>query len=51
MSDEKPICKHPPCTCEVKKEGEYCSVSCEGYGGTVTIDCDCGHPQCTGDIV
>jgi hypothetical protein len=50
MSDEKPMCKNPPCSCEVEKEGKYCSVSCESVGNAVTIDCDCGHPECAGDF-
>jgi len=46
MADEQKICKHPACSCAVDKDNDYCSASCQGAGGTATIDCDCGHPAC-----
>jgi hypothetical protein len=48
--DEKVTCKNPPCSCPVDKKGDYCSVTCESVGKSVTIDCDCGHAECKGDF-
>jgi hypothetical protein len=52
MADDKDKnqCKHPACSCPKPDDGDYCSSICEGSGDTVTIDCDCGHPECTGDF-
>lgn len=52
MADEKKenICKHPACSCPVEKGEKYCSPTCEGAGDTMQIDCDCGHPSCSGDF-
>ncbi len=49
MADEKETCKNPVCGC-VQHEDKYCSASCEGVGDTVEIDCDCGHPECSGSF-
>lgn len=49
MADEKETCKNPVCGC-VPRDGKYCSASCEGTGDTIEIDCDCGHPECTGNF-
>ncbi|HVF56352.1 MAG TPA: hypothetical protein VM934_09390 [Pyrinomonadaceae bacterium] len=43
-------CKNPPCSCRVDKKGDSCSVHCESTGNTTQIDCDCGHPDCSGDF-
>jgi hypothetical protein len=48
--DEKETCKNPVCGCAPPPDGKYCSASCEGAGKTIEIDCDCGHPECTGDF-
>jgi hypothetical protein len=52
MADDKETkqCKHPPCSCPAAEDGDYCSAICEGSGDTTTIDCDCGHPACSGDF-
>jgi hypothetical protein len=52
MADDKDknICKHPACSCPVEKGEKYCSPTCAGAGDTMQIDCDCGHPSCTGDF-
>lgn len=42
-------CAHPPCECQVDKEGEfgkYCSAICQLKGETVELVCECGHPDC-----
>lgn len=44
-------CKNPPCSCTVSKDdGDYCSAHCQGTTHHTQIDCDCGHPACSGDI-
>ena len=43
-------CAHPTCSCVVEKDEKFCSVSCQGSGGTMQIDCDCGHDGCSGDF-
>ena len=48
--DEKETCKNPVCGCAPPTDGKYCSASCEGAGKTIEIDCDCGHPECTGNF-
>jgi hypothetical protein len=50
MADEKETCKHAPCGCAPQPGGKYCSASCEGAGDIVELDCDCGHPECTGNF-
>ena len=47
MADEKLTCKNPVCGCP-RSDGDYCSAACEGTGGTVDINCDCGHAECGG---
>ena len=47
---EENKCKNPACSCPAQPEGKYCSASCEGAGGTIEIDCDCGHPECSGNF-
>ena len=50
MADDKETCKNPACSCPPQPDGKYCSASCEGTGSTIEIDCDCGHPECTGNF-
>lgn len=50
MADEKDTCKNPVCGCAPPSDGKYCSASCEGTGATIELDCDCGHPECTGNF-
>lgn len=52
MAEEKDpkVCKNPPCSCPVDDDNDYCSPNCYGTGNTVQIDCDCGHPECSGDF-
>ena len=51
MADDKEKkCKNPACSCPPQPDGKYCSASCEGTGDTIEIDCDCGHPECTGNF-
>ena len=50
MADDKETCKNPVCGCARPADGKYCSASCEGTGDTIEIDCDCGHPECTGNF-
>lgn len=50
MADEKVTCKNPVCSCAPQPDGKYCGASCEGAGQTVEIDCDCGHPECSGNF-
>ena len=49
-TDGGKVCANPPCSCTVEKGEKYCSVHCQSTGNTVQIDCDCGHPDCTGDF-
>jgi hypothetical protein len=49
MADDKDTCGNPVCSCK-PTDGKYCSASCEGAGKTVEIDCDCGHPDCSGNF-
>ena len=48
--DNEKKCKNPACSCPPQPDGKYCSASCEGTGDTIEIDCDCGHPECTGNF-
>jgi hypothetical protein len=48
--DEKKTCKNPVCSCPPQPDGKYCSASCEGAGKTIELDCDCGHPECSGNF-
>ena len=50
MADEKDKCKNPVCSCPPQPDGKYCSASCEGAGDTIELDCDCGHPECSGNF-
>ena len=50
MADEKDKCKNPVCSCAPQPDGKYCSASCEGAGDTIELDCDCGHPECSGNF-
>jgi hypothetical protein len=50
MADEQETCKNPVCGCPPAEDGKYCSASCEGTGDTIEIDCDCGHPDCSGNF-
>jgi hypothetical protein len=52
MADEKEqrTCKSETCSCPVPEGQKYCSASCEGKGGTIELDCDCGHPDCSGNF-
>jgi hypothetical protein len=51
MADDKENqCKNPPCSCPATADGKYCSAACAGTGDVVQLDCDCGHPDCTGDF-
>jgi len=49
MADENETCKNSACGCP-PQDGKYCGASCEGVGDTVQIDCDCGHPECSGNF-
>ena len=48
--EETKKCAHPTCSCVVENGEKYCSVSCQGSGKTMQIDCDCGHKSCSGDF-
>src|SRR6266511_4586147 len=48
--DQENQCANPVCTCPPQPDGKYCSASCEGKGQTVELDCDCGHPECSGNF-
>ncbi len=48
--DQEKQCKNPACTCPAQTDAKYCSAACEGAGNTVQIDCDCGHPECSGNF-
>jgi hypothetical protein len=50
MADEKDTCKNPVCSCPAPADGKYCSASCEGKGETIELDCDCSHPECSGNF-
>lgn len=50
MAEEKEKCQNAPCSCKPQAGDKYCSASCEGVGDTVEIDCDCGHPECSGNF-
>lgn len=51
MADEEKVtCKNPVCSCSPQPDGKYCSASCEGAGKTIELDCDCGHPECSGNF-
>lgn len=52
MADEKEgrTCANPTCSCKVQDGQKFCSTSCEGKGKVVELDCECGHPQCSGDF-
>ncbi|HEX8652732.1 MAG TPA: hypothetical protein VF708_18090 [Pyrinomonadaceae bacterium] len=52
MADDKERkkCKNPACSCPAADDGNYCSANCEGAGDITQIDCDCGHPECSGDF-
>jgi hypothetical protein len=47
--DQENKCKNAPCSCP-SSEGKYCSTSCEGKGDVVELDCECGHPECSGNF-
>jgi hypothetical protein len=49
MADAKK-CAHTNCSCTVGGKEKYCSAACEGAKGTETIACDCGHPNCKGNL-
>lgn len=49
-NDEANQCKNPSCTCPAAADGKYCSASCEGTGKLIELDCDCGHPECSGNF-
>lgn len=48
--NDQNICEHPACSCPVGEDDDYCSATCQGAGGTMQIDCDCGHEACSGDF-
>ncbi len=50
MADENETCKNAPCSCAATEDSKYCSAGCEGTGETIQLDCDCGHPECTGNF-
>lgn len=52
MADEKKAktCKNAACSCTVPEGEKYCSASCAGSGATIEIDCDCSHPECSGNF-
>lgn len=49
-ADQDKTCKNPPCSCAAPSDNDYCSVSCEGKGDVIELDCECGHPECSGDF-
>ncbi len=49
MADDKK-CENAPCSCAPTEGSDYCGVTCEGKGQVVELDCDCGHPNCSGDF-
>jgi hypothetical protein len=44
-------CEHPSCTCMVDGKDKYCSPRCEAAAGTTELVCECGHPQCRGEVL
>ncbi len=50
MADDNNKCKNPPCSCPPSDDTKYCSVTCEGKGETIELDCECGHPECAGNF-
>jgi len=41
-------CAHPPCTCPVSSDSDYCSAQCAAVEDTPDIDCRCTHQDCEG---
>jgi hypothetical protein len=47
MAENAQKCKHPSCTCMVKKGEKYCSEYCHDAGSTMEISCNCRHAGCS----
>ena len=47
MADPKK-CAHATCTCMARPDSDFCSEFCEDSKDLTTLDCDCGHPGCSG---
>lgn len=47
-TEDKKICAHPPCTCEVPSDSRYCSAQCAAMEDVIDIDCRCAHVTCAG---
>lgn len=39
-------CAHPPCTCAVTYQGEFCSELCDKVSADGTGLCPCEHSTC-----
>lgn len=48
--DREEKCGNAPCSCKPQSGEKYCGVVCEGKGETIELDCDCGHPDCSGNF-
>lgn len=54
LREEHPMttkCAHPPCNCQVSKDGQYgkyCSEHCKEARGMTELRCDCHHTSCGG---
>jgi hypothetical protein len=43
-------CAHPPCSCHVQGDSDYCSAQCAAMEKTPDIACECHHSGCKGNI-
>ena len=43
-------CAHSSCSCTVSNGEKYCSPQCEAAADTTSITCNCGHPNCRGEV-
>ena len=50
MAEDKK-CAHPSCRCRARNDSKYCSPYCEAAGGTLEIQCNCGHAECATETV
>jgi hypothetical protein len=41
-------CAHETCTCTAAEGSDYCSTFCKDLKGVTTLECECGHPGCSG---
>jgi hypothetical protein len=46
MAAEATKCAMDGCLCMVPPGQKYCSSYCEAAKGSITLECDCGHPGC-----